>query len=88
MVAYGVSSALYHRERTGEGQYVGVSLLRSALTMQSARLIWAESGPVEGTTFHLAIPLDGPPVPSEPPVDRLRPPTEGGRHDTAAPGRP
>jgi crotonobetainyl-CoA:carnitine CoA-transferase CaiB-like acyl-CoA transferase len=43
MVAYGVSSALYHRERTGEGQYVGVSLLRSALTMQSARLIWAES---------------------------------------------
>ena len=42
MVACGVSSALYHRERTGEGQYVGVSLLRSALTLQSARLIWAE----------------------------------------------
>jgi crotonobetainyl-CoA:carnitine CoA-transferase CaiB-like acyl-CoA transferase len=42
MVAYGVSSALYHRERTGEGQYVGVSLLRSALVMQSARLIWAD----------------------------------------------
>ena len=43
MVAYGVSSALYQRERTGEGQYVGVSLLRSALAMQSARFIWAES---------------------------------------------
>jgi crotonobetainyl-CoA:carnitine CoA-transferase CaiB-like acyl-CoA transferase len=42
MVAYGVSSALYQRERTGEGQYVGVSLLRSALAMQSARFIWAE----------------------------------------------
>lgn len=42
MVAYGVSAALYHRERTGEGQYVGVSLLRSALAMQSARFIWAE----------------------------------------------
>ena len=42
MVAYGVSSALYQRERTGEGQYVGVSLLRSALAMQSARFVWAE----------------------------------------------
>ena len=42
MVAYGVSAALFHRERTGEGQYVGVSLLRSALAMQSARFIWAE----------------------------------------------
>ena len=26
----------------GEGQFVGVSLLRSALAMQSARMIWAE----------------------------------------------
>jgi crotonobetainyl-CoA:carnitine CoA-transferase CaiB-like acyl-CoA transferase len=42
MVAAGVASALYERERSGVGQYVGVSLLRSALTMQSARLIWAE----------------------------------------------
>ena len=42
MVAYGVSSALYQRERTGVGQYVGVSLLRSALAMQSARFVWAE----------------------------------------------
>ena len=42
MVASGVSAALFDRERTGQGQYVGVSLLRSALAMQSARFIWAE----------------------------------------------
>lgn len=45
MVAYGVSSALFHRERSGEGQYVGVSLLRSALALQSARMIWADNEP-------------------------------------------
>ena len=45
LVAAGVSSALFERERTGVGQYVGVSLLRSALTMQSARMIWAEGEP-------------------------------------------
>lgn len=39
LVAAGVSSALFERERSGTGQYVGVSLLRSALAMQSARLI-------------------------------------------------
>jgi crotonobetainyl-CoA:carnitine CoA-transferase CaiB-like acyl-CoA transferase len=42
LLAAGVSSALFERERSGLGQFVGVSLLRSALTMQSARLIWAE----------------------------------------------
>jgi crotonobetainyl-CoA:carnitine CoA-transferase CaiB-like acyl-CoA transferase len=42
LLAAGVSSALYERERSGEGQFVGVSLLRSALTMQSARMIWAQ----------------------------------------------
>jgi crotonobetainyl-CoA:carnitine CoA-transferase CaiB-like acyl-CoA transferase len=45
MVSSGVAAALYERERSGKGQYVGVSLLRSALAMQSARLIWAESEP-------------------------------------------
>ncbi|WP_369068184.1 CoA transferase, partial [Burkholderia gladioli] len=35
----------FAREKSGEGQYVGVSLLRSALTMQSARMIWADSEP-------------------------------------------
>ncbi|HJR72135.1 MAG TPA: CoA transferase [Luteimonas sp.] len=42
LLAAGVSSALYERERSGLGQFVGVSLLRSALAMQSARMIWAE----------------------------------------------
>jgi crotonobetainyl-CoA:carnitine CoA-transferase CaiB-like acyl-CoA transferase len=42
LLAAGVSSALYERERSGLGQFVGVSLLRAALTMQSARLIWAD----------------------------------------------
>ncbi|MCZ2495909.1 CoA transferase [Xylophilus sp. Kf1] len=47
MVAAGVSSALYEREKSGRGQQVGVSLLRSALAMQSARLVWAEDEPRE-----------------------------------------
>ncbi|MEO7170119.1 MAG: CoA transferase [Sphingomonas sp.] len=42
LVAAGVASALFERERSGKGQYVGVSLLRSALTMQSARMVQAE----------------------------------------------
>ncbi|RZL61466.1 MAG: CoA transferase [Variovorax sp.] len=45
LVAAGVSSALYEREKSGQGQFVGVSLLRSALTMQSARMVWAEGEP-------------------------------------------
>ncbi|MEJ8854518.1 CoA transferase [Variovorax robiniae] len=42
LVAGGVASALYEREKSGQGQFVGVSLLRAALTMQSARMVWAE----------------------------------------------
>jgi crotonobetainyl-CoA:carnitine CoA-transferase CaiB-like acyl-CoA transferase len=45
LVAAGVASALYEREKSGQGQFVGVSLLRSALTMQSARMVWAEGEP-------------------------------------------
>jgi formyl-CoA transferase len=45
LVAAGVASALYEREKSGVGQYVGVSLLRTALTMQSARLVQAEGEP-------------------------------------------
>ena len=45
LVAGGVASALYERERSGLGQVVQVSLLRAALTMQSARLVWAEGEP-------------------------------------------
>lgn len=47
LVAGGVASALYEREQSGLGQHVGVSLLRAALTMQSARLVWAEGEPRE-----------------------------------------
>ena len=47
MVAAGVSSALYEREKSGRGQQVGVSLLRSAMAMQSARLVWAADEPRE-----------------------------------------
>lgn len=42
LLAYGTSAALFHRERTGEGQYVGISLLAAALAMQSGRFICAE----------------------------------------------
>jgi crotonobetainyl-CoA:carnitine CoA-transferase CaiB-like acyl-CoA transferase len=45
LVAGGVSSALYERERSGAGQFVGVSLLRSALAMQSARMVWVDGEP-------------------------------------------
>jgi crotonobetainyl-CoA:carnitine CoA-transferase CaiB-like acyl-CoA transferase len=42
LLAFAVSSALFERARTGRGRYVGVSLLRSALTMQATRLVWAD----------------------------------------------
>jgi len=42
LLAGAVASALYRRERTGVGVHVPVSLLRSALSMQSARMVWAE----------------------------------------------
>lgn len=45
LIAYGVTAALYHRERTGEGQCVNLSLLATALAMQSARFVWAEGEP-------------------------------------------
>lgn len=47
LVAAGVASALYERERSGQGQQIGVSLLRSALAMQSARMVWADGEPPE-----------------------------------------
>ena len=47
MLAMGVSAALVERTRSGRGQFVGVSLLRSALAMQSARMVWADGEPRE-----------------------------------------
>jgi crotonobetainyl-CoA:carnitine CoA-transferase CaiB-like acyl-CoA transferase len=41
LIAQGVAAALFHLERTGEGQYISLSLLSAALAMQSARFIWA-----------------------------------------------
>jgi crotonobetainyl-CoA:carnitine CoA-transferase CaiB-like acyl-CoA transferase len=43
LLAYGVAAALFHRERSGRGQYLSLSLLRSALTIQSGRFVWADS---------------------------------------------
>jgi crotonobetainyl-CoA:carnitine CoA-transferase CaiB-like acyl-CoA transferase len=45
MLAFAVSSALFERSRTGRGQHVSVSLLRSALTMQATRLVWVDGEP-------------------------------------------
>ena len=47
LLAGGVAAALYRRERSGVGGYVGISLLRSALAMQSARFVWADGEPRE-----------------------------------------
>lgn len=45
MVTIGILSALVHRLRTGEGQHVRASLMRSAIALQAHRFIWAESEP-------------------------------------------
>ncbi|HTJ99878.1 MAG TPA: CoA transferase [Bordetella sp.] len=45
LISNSVSAALYQREKTGVGQAIDVSLLGSALAMQSARLVWAEGEP-------------------------------------------
>src|SRR5262245_31818346 len=45
ITAMGISAALYHRTQSGRGQYLGVSLLRSAMTMQAARFVWADGEP-------------------------------------------
>jgi formyl-CoA transferase len=43
LLAYGVAAALFRRERSNTGQYLSLSLLRSALTIQAGRFVWAES---------------------------------------------
>lgn len=47
LIAFGILSALVHRLRTGEGQHVKASLLRSAIALQAGQFIWAESEPRE-----------------------------------------
>jgi formyl-CoA transferase len=43
LLAYGVAAALFQRERSGSGQYLSLSLLRSALTIQAGRFVWADN---------------------------------------------
>jgi crotonobetainyl-CoA:carnitine CoA-transferase CaiB-like acyl-CoA transferase len=43
LLAYGVAAALFQRERSGKGQYLSLSLLRSALTIQAGRFVWADN---------------------------------------------
>jgi crotonobetainyl-CoA:carnitine CoA-transferase CaiB-like acyl-CoA transferase len=43
LLAYGVAAALFQRERTGVGQYLSLSLLRSAVTIQAGRFVWGHS---------------------------------------------
>ena len=43
LLAYGVAAALFQRERSGRGQFLSLSLLRSALTIQAGRFVWAEN---------------------------------------------
>ena len=42
LIAYGVAAALFRRERTGQGEFLTLSLLQAALAMQSQRFIRAE----------------------------------------------
>lgn len=42
LVASAVCAGLYHRQRSGEGQSINVSLLGAALAMQAARFVWAQ----------------------------------------------
>ncbi|MCK1759103.1 CoA transferase [Bradyrhizobium sp. 137] len=45
MVAIAILSAIVHRLRTGEGQHVRASLLRSAIALQAGQFIWADGEP-------------------------------------------
>ncbi len=45
LLAFGVTSAIVHRLRTGEGQHVEISLLRSAIALQVGRFISADNEP-------------------------------------------
>ncbi len=42
LAAMSISAALFDRDRSGNSQYVEVSLLRTALAMQAGRMVWAD----------------------------------------------
>ena len=42
LLAMDICAALYEREKSGQGQKINTSLLRSALAMQSGRLVWGQ----------------------------------------------
>jgi len=58
--------------RKVKGLGLGLYIAKGLVTAHHGR-IWAESAPGVGTTFHVALPLDGSPVPvlpAAPPLDR------------------
>ena len=47
LLSNAVCAALFHRQRTGEGQALSISLLGAAMAMQATRLVWADNEPRE-----------------------------------------
>jgi len=45
MAAMAICAALFRRTKVGKAQFIEASLLRSALTMQAGRLVWADGEP-------------------------------------------
>jgi crotonobetainyl-CoA:carnitine CoA-transferase CaiB-like acyl-CoA transferase len=58
--AYGTMTALFHRQRTGEGQHVEASLLGSALTMTNPMLIEEATGTRSRVAVGNRSPISGP----------------------------
>ena len=47
LLSNAVCAALFHRQKSGEGQALSVSLLGAALAMQATRFVWADGEPRE-----------------------------------------